>query len=74
MAKICSVCGIEIQGGYISRKYCRECTKMIRRAFVKNKRFSGIKYENSPERLSEIKSKYKNGIPKNEIRSWIFGM
>ena len=29
---------------------------------AKKKRFSGKKYENSPEKLKQLKEKYKNGI------------
>ena len=37
----------------------------------KNGRFSGLKYTNSPERLEQIRRKYKNGIPPGEIEMWM---
>ena len=30
-------------------------------------RFSGRRYENTPERLAEIKEKYKNGVTKEML-------
>ncbi len=35
------------------------------------KRVSGMTYENSPERLAEIKAKYANGVPAGEIEKWL---
>lgn len=37
----------------------------------KNGRFSGLKYTNSPERLEQIRQKYKNGVPDGEIEKWM---
>lgn len=36
-----------------------------------NKRFSGRKYENSPEKLAAIKEKYKNGVSKSIIEEML---
>lgn len=36
-----------------------------------SKRFSGKNYSNSKEKLEQIKNKYKNGIPKEEIKNWL---
>ena len=36
-----------------------------------NKRFSGKKYENSPEKLAAIKEKYKNGVSKSVIEEML---
>lgn len=34
-------------------------------------RFSGLDYENSKERLDEIKEKYKNGVTDKMVEDWI---
>lgn len=34
-------------------------------------RCSGQKYENSPERLAEIKEKYKNGVTAEILSEWL---
>ena len=38
-----------------------------------NERFSGLEYKNSPEKIKEIKEKYKNGVTEeiiNEMFLW----
>lgn len=47
---------------------CR-CQRRIR--IGRNKRASGLQYENTPERLQELREKYKKGIPKGEIEKWL---
>ena len=34
-------------------------------------RYSGLDYENSPEKLAAIREKYKNGIPEGTIEEWL---
>jgi hypothetical protein len=34
-------------------------------------RYSGLDYENSPEKLDAIREKYKNGIPEGTIEAWL---
>lgn len=34
-------------------------------------RYSGLEYENSPEKLDAIREKYKNGIPEGTIEEWL---
>ena len=46
------------------------CTKSARLRNY-NLRASRKKYENSEERLKEIKEKYKNGITKEILSEWI---
>ena len=36
-----------------------------------NRRFSGKKYENSPEKLKQLKEKYKNGISLKTINEML---
>ena len=40
-------------------------------AKTKKSRFSGEKYENSPEKLKQIKEKYKNGVSKETINQML---
>jgi len=57
------------------RKIGRENFKnLYRRVYAKthsNKRFSGRKYKNSPEKLAAIKEKYKNGVSKEFINEML---
>lgn len=36
-----------------------------------DKRYSGKKYENSPEKLKAIKEKYKNGVTEEHIKEML---
>lgn len=36
-----------------------------------NKRHSGRRYDNPPEKLQELKEKYKNGVPAGEVEKWL---
>lgn len=75
----CTLCKTEIARTEKSRrkKYCEECAKRLHIATVTSllrikrnstqERHSGQKYENSSERLEEIKNKYKNGVTAQDI-------
>lgn len=39
-----------------------------------NTRASGLFYENSAEKIAELRRKYKNGVPNGEIEKWIGGL
>ncbi len=36
-----------------------------------NERFSGLKYENSPDKLNAIKEKYKNGVTEEILKEML---
>lgn len=46
------------------KEYSKQYHKIYNLSKITNKRFSGKDYENSEERLNEIKEKYKNGVTK----------
>lgn len=47
------------------------CQKLVR---VRGRtRSSGLKYENSLQRIQELQEKYKNGVPEGEVERW-FGL
>lgn len=60
---------------YQKRIGCEEYRKQYKRLYEKTSkhigRFSGLKYENSPEKLKQIKEKYKNGISKETINEML---
>lgn len=73
----CILCGNTVRQGAFccARKECVEqyhCiySKNLQRA-KNNTRASGKKYENSPERLEEIKNKYKNGVTVEHIKAML---
>lgn len=76
--KFCEICYKEIPA---KDTYCIKCaydigvftTSFFRKNFRKGvqKRHSGKKYENSPERLEEIKNKYKNGVTIEHIKAML---
>lgn len=39
----------------------------------KNIRYSGLVYENSAEKIAELKEKYKNGVTKEILAEWLEG-
>ena len=69
------MCGKLIVMNSPRQKHCDDCNNALRLAFSKseNRRFSGLKYENSKERLEKIKEKYKNGVRKEILENfWNF--
>ena len=79
--KTCEICDKEIP---TKDTYCIKCaydigvftTSFFRKNFRKGvqKRFSGKNYENSPERLEEIKNKYKNGVTVQDLENMVRGL
>ena len=72
----CEVCGAAFypkQGKGRIGLYCENCRKELRNGgyYASPLRYSGKKYDNSPEKLAEIREKYRNGIPEGEIESWL---
>ena len=53
------------------KKYKKQYDFLYHEAMDKKSRFSKKDYENSPEKLKQIKEKYKNGISKEIINEWI---
>lgn len=53
------------------KEYKKEYEYFYSQASSKKSRFSKKDYENSPEKLKQIKEKYKNGISKEIINEWI---
>lgn len=73
----CLLCGKPTRHGadICSRK---ECTEQYHRVYSRtwqrvknNTRVSNKKYENSPDRLEEIKNKYKNGVTVEHIKAML---
>ena len=52
-------------------KYKNQYISLYCEAMHKKSRFSKKDYENSPEKLKQIKEKYKNGVSKETINEWI---
>lgn len=60
---------------------CKECARLVKEQeaqWIKEmgklrgrSRCSGRTYENSPERLAEIKEKYKNGVTADILAEWL---
>lgn len=60
---------------------CKECARLVKEQeaqWIKEmgklhgrRRCSGRTYENSPERLAEIKEKYKNGVTADILAEWL---
>ena len=60
---------------------CKECARLVKEQeaqWIKEmgklhgrSRCSGRTYENSPERLAEIKEKYKNGVTSEILAEWL---
>lgn len=90
MTKRCVICYqlFEVKSES-KRRICIKCSLKMRNAYqrswqlmnyhAKNQitnevRASGKTYENSPEKISFLKEKYKNGVPKGEIEKWIGGL
>lgn len=72
MIKICVKCYQKYLTSSNRQKYCTNCYASHYRMTHKNSsRYSGKYYENSKERLEEIKEKYKNGIPKGIIEQMV---
>lgn len=73
----CLLCGNTVrQGAFICSR--KECVEQYHCIYSKNwqrtknnTRASGKKYENSPERLEEIKNKYKNGVTVEHIKAML---
>lgn len=61
----------EYQKSIGAKKYREEYIKLYQRGRKCLTRFSGEKYENSPEKLKQIKEKYKNGVSKNIINNML---
>lgn len=82
--KTCELCEKEIFAKSNKKKYCEECSHALQRSCIttlsriynksKQRRVSGKKYENSPERLEEIKNKYKNGVTIQILEEFIGGV
>lgn len=69
MERVCVYCGKSFAADSNAQRFCsRYCVtrnyyKKHRKVEVRARgRFSGEFYENSPERILELKEKYKNGI------------
>jgi len=72
--KNCLICNNDFIANCNAQKYCVNCIASHRRLYKrkyyhkmkgteeKPKRYSGLEYTNSKERLQEIKDKYKNGV------------
>jgi hypothetical protein len=72
----------DIATGKLKNK-CKECARLVKEQeaqWIKEMgklhgraRCSGRTYENSPERLAEIKEKYKNGVTADILAEWLGG-
>lgn len=65
--KRCKYCGDIFQYKNNLAQICPNCKKEYNRGYAHvinnfDKRFSGLSYENSEEKLNEIREKYKNGV------------
>lgn len=52
-------------------KYKKQYTFLYKEAMTKKSRFSKKDYENTPEKLKQIKEKYKNGVSKEIINEML---
>lgn len=77
----CNDCGLDFFKSYDginnainkNRPVCPNCNNSVITC-KEHGRFSGEKYENSPEKLAELAEKYRNGVPDGEIERWIMGL
>lgn len=71
--KTCLFCNRDFIAEKSAQKVCVSCAVSHRNAYLKTyqrakrleknqKRYSGLEYTNTKERLQEIKDKYKNGV------------
>lgn len=44
------------------KEYKREYARLYTQARTSNSRYSGRRYDNPPEKITEMKEKYKNGV------------
>lgn len=51
--------------------YRKQYTFLYNEAMTKKSRFSKKDYENTPEKLKQIKEKYKNGVSKETINEML---
>ena len=64
----CPVCGMSFIKNN-SRLYCsRKCQRIASRG--KSKRFSGRIYLNPPEKILELREKYKNGVTEEIMKEF----
>lgn len=52
-------------------EYKKQYTFLYNEAMKKKSRFSKKDYENTPEKLKQIKEKYKNGVSKETINEML---
>ena len=65
----CRFCGRDFLPVNNRQQYCsRECRW---KATHRGTRHSGRVYQNTPERLSEIREKYRNGVTEDILREWM---
>lgn len=74
--KRCKYCGDIFQYKSNLAQMCPDCKKEYHRGYVHvinnfDKRFSGLSYENSEERLNEIRGKYKDGVTDEIIGDFV---
>ena len=71
--KYCPKCKIKAKNKKARDKYKIVHANDVRKRNTKSfGRFSGLDYENSPEKIDEIKKKYKNGITKEMIEEMVY--
>lgn len=63
----------------MNKKYFKRYTvgSIIKNSAIKynpTQRFSGKDYENTEEKLNELKELYKNGVPDETIEKWIMSL
>ena len=71
----CGYCGADfLPVSKIQKFCCKECwyqSTLSRKRKGGRGRHSGRVYQNAPERLSEIREKYRNGVTEDILREWM---